>query len=182
MNRIRFRICRIDSIGPKPVCPRAYGARLRPRMKSKILQGILIVLTLPFPLFASLGGEASSVAADQAKMQGTLRTTSGDSYNIQEIQTSTGVTVKEYVSSAGKVFAVTWQGPFHPDLRQVLGPYFEEYAQAVEAQRASRRGRGPLLIQQSGLVVQISGHLRSVLGKAYVPQMIPAGVQAEEIR
>jgi hypothetical protein len=151
-------------------------------VKSKLLQGIFVVLTLPFPLFASLGGEASSVGADQVKMQGTLRTTSGDSYNIQEIQTSTGVTVKEYVSSAGKVFAVTWQGPFYPDLRQVLGSYFEEYAQAVQAHRASRRGRGPLLIQQSGLVVQISGHLRSFLGKAYVPQMVPARVQVEEIR
>jgi Protein of unknown function (DUF2844) len=32
------------------------------------------------------------------------------------------------------------------------------------------------------MVVQISGHMRAFLGRAYVPQMLPAGVRAEDIR
>ncbi|MGA2606720.1 MAG: DUF2844 domain-containing protein [Terriglobia bacterium] len=151
-------------------------------MKSRIIHGIFVILALPFPLSASLGGDFTSVQADQAKMQGTLQTTSGDSYTVHEIQASTGVAVKEYVSPAGKVFAVTWQGPFHPDLRQLLGTYFDQYAQAVQTQRAHRRDHGPLLIQQPGLVVQIAGHMRSFTGKVYVPQMLPAGVHAEDLR
>jgi hypothetical protein len=151
-------------------------------MNSRIMSGMLAMFAFPFAVSASLGGDVTSVQADQARMQGSLRTTSGNSYNVHEIQASTGVTVKEYVSPAGKVFAVTWQGPFHPDLRQVLGTYFEEYAQAVQTQRASRSGRGPLLIQQPGLVVQISGHMRAFVGRAYVPQMMPAGVHVEDIR
>jgi hypothetical protein len=151
-------------------------------MNSRIMSGIFVMLAFPFAMSASLGGDATSVQADQVKMQGSLRTTSASSYNVHEIQASTGVSVKEFVSSTGKVFAVTWQGPFHPDLRQVLGTYFEEYAQAVQTQRASHRGRGPLLIQQPGLVVQISGHMRAFVGKAYVPQMMPAGVHVEDIR
>lgn len=151
-------------------------------MKSRIMRGIFVMLALPFPLSASLGGDMTSVQTDQAKMQGTLRTTSSDSYTVHEIQASTGVAVKEYVSPAGKVFAVTWQGPFHPDLRQLLGTYFDQYAQAVQAQRANRRGHGPLLIQQPGLVVQMAGHMRSFSGRAYVPQMLPAGIHAEDIR
>jgi hypothetical protein len=153
-------------------------------MKSKFIRGILAfaALALPFPLLASLGSDVTSVEADQAKMQGTLRTTSSDLYEVHEIQAPTGVAVKEYVSTAGKVFAVTWQGPVHPDLRQLLGTYFDQYTQAVQSGRAQRRDHGPLLIQEPGLVIQISGHMRSFLGRAYVPQMIPAGVHAEDIR
>ena len=151
-------------------------------MNSRILSGILVTLAFPLVMSASLGGDATSVQADQAKMQGTLRTTSADAYNVHEIQASTGVAVKEYVSPAGKVFAVTWKGPFHPDLRQVLGAYFDQYVEAVQAQRASQRGRGPVFIEQSGLVVQVSGHMRAFAGKAYLPQMMPAGVRAEDLQ
>jgi Protein of unknown function (DUF2844) len=151
-------------------------------MNSRIMSGVLVMLAFPFTISASLGGDVTSVQADRAKMQGSLRTTSADSYNLHEIQASTGVTVREYVSPAGKVFAVTWKGPFHPDLRQVLGAYFDQYEQAAQAQIAARRGRGPLLIQQPGLVVQISGHMKAFVGKAYVPGMMPAGVHVEDIQ
>jgi hypothetical protein len=151
-------------------------------MNPRILRGILALLILPLPARASLGGDVTSVQADQAKMQGSLRTSSSNSYTVHEIQSSTGVAVKEYVSPTGKVFAVTWQGPFHPDLRQLLGTYFDQFVQAEQAQRAQRRGRGPVLIKQPGLVVQVSGHMRAFLGKAYVPQMLPVGIHAEDIR
>src|SRR5271169_3008539 len=149
-------------------------------MNSRITHSIFAMLLLPFPASASLGGDVTSVQTDQAKMQGSLRTSSNNTYTFHEIQASTGIAVKEYVSPAGKVFAVTWQGPFHPDLRQLLGMYFDQFSQAEQAQRAQRRG--PVLIQQAGLVVQISGHMRSFWGRAYVPQMLPPGVHAEDIR
>src|SRR5580704_12594360 len=105
-------------------------------MNSRILRGLFVLLLLPFPVFASLGGDVTTVQADQAKMQGSLRTTSSNSYTLHEIQSPTGVAVKEYVSTSGKVFAVTWQGPIHPDLRQLLGTYFDQFVQAEQAQRA----------------------------------------------
>jgi hypothetical protein len=151
-------------------------------MNSRILRGLFALLLLPFPVLASLGGDVTTVQADQTKMQGSLRTSSNNAYTLHEIQSSTGVAVKEFVSTSGKVFAVTWQGPFHPDLRQLLGTYFDQFEQAEQAQRAQRRGHGPVLIQQAGLVVQISGHMKAFVGKAYVPQMLPAGVHAEDIR
>jgi Protein of unknown function (DUF2844) len=151
-------------------------------MNLKITHASFLMLALPFSLSASLGRDAASVREDQAKMQGSLRTSSRDSYTLHEIQTSTGVAVKEYVSPVGKVFAVTWKGPVHPDLRQLLGPYYDEYTQALEARRAQRRSRGPLFIQHAGLVIQISGHMRSFVGRAYVPQQLPAGMPAENIQ
>ncbi|MGC1482386.1 MAG: DUF2844 domain-containing protein [Candidatus Acidiferrum sp.] len=151
-------------------------------MKPTIISGLLMILALPFPAAASLGGDVTSVQADAAKIQATLRTTSSDSYTIHEMQAPTGVAVKEYASPAGKVFAVTWKGPIHPDLRQLLGPYFEQFVQAEQAQRAQRRGHGPVLIQLPGLVIQVTGHMRSLAGRAYVPQMLPSGVRVADIR
>jgi hypothetical protein len=151
-------------------------------MNSRILRGLFALLLLPIPALASLGGDVTTVEADLAKMQGSLRTTSNNSYTLHEIQASNGVTVKEYVSTSGKVFAVTWQGPIHPDLRQLLGTYFDAFTQAEQAQRAQRRGRGPVQIQEPGLVVQVAGHMRAFSGKAYVPQMLPAGIRAEDIQ
>ena len=142
----------------------------------------LAILALPFSLSASLGRGATSVQEDLAKMQGTLNSSSGNSYTLHEIQTPAGVAIKEYASPVGQVFAVTWKGPFHPDLRQLLGSYYDEYVQAVQTQRAQRRSRGPILIQHAGLVVEVSGHLRSFTGRAYLPQQLPAGMHVEDIR
>ena len=154
-------------------------------MKSRMLFALGIAIAsfaLPFAACASLGGDLSSVSDDQTKMQGTLRTTSNNSYNVHEIQALSGIVLREYVSLSGNVFAVAWQGRTHPDLRQVLGASYDQYVQAVQAQRAQPHGHGPLLIQQPGLVLQIGGHMRSLTGRAYLPQSMPAGVRPEEIR
>jgi hypothetical protein len=143
---------------------------------------VFACLAMALPVGASLGSDYASVEADRAKMQGTLQTNSGDTFTVHQIQGATGVAVKEYASPDGKVFAVTWQGPFHPDLHQVLGNYYGEYMKAAQAQRANRHGHGPLLIQEQGLVVQISGHLRSFYGRAYLPEMLPANVHIEDIK
>jgi Protein of unknown function (DUF2844) len=154
-------------------------------MRFRIWMAISIAIAtgcVPFPACASLGGDLSSVHDDQMKMQGTLRTTRNDSYNVHEIQGANGIVLREYVSLSGNVFGVAWQGHSHPDLRQVLGSNYDTFTQAVKAQRAQRHGHGPLLIQEPGLVVQMGGHMRSLAGRAYLPQNLPAGVHAEVIR
>lgn len=143
---------------------------------------LMVILTTALPAFAALGGDASSVQADQARMQGSLRTTQAEAYTLHEIRAATGTVVREYVSPSGKVFAVAWQGPWPPDMRQLLATYFAQYQQALQSQANSRAGRRPLLIQQPGFVVQSGGHMRSFAGRAYIPQMLPQGVSAEEIR
>ncbi len=140
------------------------------------------VLMITLPAFAGLGEEVSSVQADQAHIQGTLRTTQKPSYTVHEIQAPTGTIVREYVSTSGKVFAVAWQGPWPPDMRQILAGYFGQYQQAAQAQTSSRAGRRPLVIEQPGLVLQSGGHMRSFSGRAYIPEMVPQGISAEEIR
>jgi hypothetical protein len=132
--------------------------------------------------WAELGGDATSVTADRAEMQGvgrTVRMTAG--YVRHEYEASSGEVVREYVSTEGTVFAVAWQGPTIPNLRRLLGSYYPEFERAAEAARDLRR-RGPLVIQNPDLVVQSGGHMRAYSGRAYLPGLLPPGVRAEEIR
>lgn len=146
----------------------------------------LAIVCIALPAWAALGGDIASVQADQVQMRGSLRTTVAASYTVHEIQGASGTVVREYVTSsgtsAGKVFAVAWQGPWPPDMRQLLGSYFDQYMQGAKAQSGARMGRRPLMIEQPGLVVEMGGHPRSFVGRAYVPEMLPAGVQAGEIQ
>ena len=87
---------------------------------------------LPIPAAAVLGDSAASVLNDQARMKGTLRSVDARTYVIHEITTPAGTVVREYVSPAGAVFGVAWQGQFPPDLEQLLGPYYQQAKQAVQ--------------------------------------------------
>jgi len=133
----------------------------------------------PAPAFASLGGRAESVEADRVQAEGALtQIVRTGAYTRHELRTASGTTVREYVSPAGTVFAVTWQGPWLPDLRQVLGTYFEAYQRAL---RSRRRSRGVVHITQADFVVHASGHQRSFTGRAFVPSLAPAGVRMEAL-
>ena len=152
------------------------------RSKSRFALLLAFAFAASFPARASLGGDTASVRDDQAKLQGALQTTAKATYTVHEIQAASGILVREYVSPSGAVFAVTWQGPRHPDLRQVLGAYFDRFTQAVQAQRAQRPGLGPRIIQQSGFTVVLQGHMGAVHGTAYLAASVPAGMRAEDIR
>jgi len=112
-------------------------------------------------------------------MQGTIKSARMSAYNLHQIQTPTGTAIREYVSPSGKVFAVAWNGPWQPDLRQLLGSHFAEYQQALQS--SNRKSRGPISIQLPDLVVELSGHMRSFSGRAYLVDQVPAGVSLESI-
>jgi hypothetical protein len=137
---------------------------------------VLIVWVLSSPAMAALGGTVDSVQADGVRMKATDKVVRKDAYTVHEIEDSTGTVVREYVSNAGTVFGVSWQGPFVPDMRQILGSYFERYSQAARAQREAQVGRHRLEIRESGFVVQTSGHQRAYSGRAYDERLLPPAV------
>ena len=113
-------------------------------------------------------------------MKGMLRSVDNRTYVMHEITTS-GTVVREYVSPAGAVFGVAWEGQFPPNFQQLLGPYYQQSQQASASQQPRAR-RAPIVIETPGLVFQQTGHARSFHGVAYIPQLIPNGVQASDIR
>ena len=136
----------------------------------------------PHSAAASLGGTATTVEADRSRMQASLEMTKKSQYTVHELHAPNHVVVREFVSPTGMVFGVAWQGPSRPDLQQLLGGYFAHFMQAAQALKEQQPGRRMLRIEEPGLVVESGGHARAFSGRAYVPQMVPAGVEAEEIQ
>lgn len=143
---------------------------------------IIAFFTFPFPASSMLGGDASSVQTDQLHMKGSIRARQTGTVAIHEITAPSGIIVREFVSPTGVVFGVAWEGPYVPDLQQLLGTYFSSYASEAKSERARHVGRRPLNIQRSGIVIQTGGHMRAFFGRVYVPGLIPQGVDANVIR
>lgn len=141
--------------------------------------GLAVALLAAYPARAALGDVEASVESDRLAMHALQQTTRTARFTMHELRASSGTTVREYVSPAGTVFGVAWQGPTLPDLRQLLGSHFDEYVAAAASRRARR---SPLLVQLPDLVVHSGGHMRAFVGNAYVPQALPPGVTAAEIQ
>jgi Protein of unknown function (DUF2844) len=150
-------------------------------MKPLIAGIMLLVIFVPLQVKAALGGDVTSIEADRAQMNGKLQVRPANAYTVHEITGANHTMVREYISPAGVVFGVGWEGQFMPDMQQLLGAYFDQYTQAVKQQKASYVGRRPLDIQLPGLVVQRSGHMRAFAGHAYIPEQVPQGVRVEDL-
>jgi hypothetical protein len=140
-----------------------------------------LLLALPLPAMAVLGDNAASVLTDQARMKGTLRSVDNGTCVMHEITSGAGTVVREFVSPAGVVFGVAWEGQFPPDLQQLLGPYYQQAQRAGTPEQQQRRRGAPVVIETPGLVLYETGHMRSFHGQAYIPQLVPQGVQVSEI-
>lgn len=143
---------------------------------------VLVMLALSLPALAALGGDVTSVQQDKAQMKGTLKTTQAAAYTVHEITAPGNTVIKEYVSPAGKVFAIVWHGQFVPNMQQLLGSYYKQFSDAAAAKRESHLRQRGLNVQQSDLVIQNGGHPRAYFGKAYVPSMFPQGVTMDGIQ
>ncbi len=137
-----------------------------------------IASLLPCLASATLGEPETSVAADGAQLQGSIKKSDQGSYRLHEIQLPSGTLVREYAALDGTVFAVTWHGPYVPNLRQLLGRYFDAYVGAAKTPHADHHH---LLVKQTNLVVEASGHMRAYNGRAYLPQAIPGGMSVGDL-
>ena len=124
------------------------------------------------PAFAALGDDVSAVERDRARMNGHVQVRRRSNYDIHEIATPMGSTVRELVSRDGKVFAVTWFGEWRPDLRDVMGQHYERFNTRTQGKL---RARGPVRIELPGLVVYLGGYLRTFWGHVYLSDQLPAG-------
>ncbi len=141
----------------------------------------LTTLWLAPSAWATLGETADSIAKDSNALSAATRTTiTRAKYAMQEMKSET-TTVREYLTPAGVVFAVAWNGVTHPDLSVLLGCYHEEYRSAsAEQQRV--QGRRQKQVRSQRLVVESWGHMRNLQGRAYLPELVPEGVNLYEIR
>jgi len=125
----------------------------------------------------------SAAIARQAAQSSAASTASASApYTVRQTTLPNGTVVREYLSQAGTVFGVGWNGPQPPDLSDLLGSYFPQYLAGIEARRAAGAVRGPGVVEQQGLIVHSGGHMGAFSGQAWLPQSLPAGVTAADIR
>ncbi len=130
---------------------------------------------------ASLGERATSVAADQLHMKGQIRHSAGAGYQVDEITTPEGTVVKEFISPAGIVFAVSWRGPVMPNLAQTLGSTYFAMLKSAEKHQQAGLGHDHVQLRTPQLVVHAGGHMRFFFGVAYVPSLLPPNVTISDL-
>jgi hypothetical protein len=93
-----------------------------------------------------------------------------------------GIAVSEFVGPDGKVFAVTWRGRRPPNLSVLLGSYFAQYQDAANAGVLAAHGLHHAFVRGADVAVETAGHMRDMWGRAWLPAMLPPGVDESEIR
>ena len=127
------------------------------------------------------GLDAAPTPTDGAAVQTAPATTAaGAPYTIHHRTLRNGVAVDEFVDAGGKVFALSWSGPFKPNLKRLLGRHFEPF----RARGAARHG-GPhsrLAVDTGDAVVVSEGHMGAFQGRAWLPSRLPAGFDTQEMK
>jgi Protein of unknown function (DUF2844) len=141
--------------------------------------GLFIAVLGPCIAAAALGEPEVSVDSDVAQLHASIKINSRTGYRVHELELPSGTRLREFAGTDGKVFAVAWNGPTIPDLRQAFGRYFDSYVTAAKNKHA---GHNQLQITLGDLVVQSGGHMRAFAGRAYLPQSIPSGVDIGELQ
>lgn len=146
------------------------------------MKRILIVLLLMLssvPAWAALGDNVATVDTDAQALHGKHAMVAKVGYNVHQITMTDGSVVNEFVSPAGTVFAVSWQGHHIPNLQQLLGNYITNLQQGQVTQRIPRRG---VTIEGDNFVFTSFGAMHAFRGRAYVPGLIPANLTPEVVQ
>jgi hypothetical protein len=161
---------------------------LRPVFWSIEMRFVKIALALaalaPLASYAALGAAPAprthAVAAPRSLLQSAATSNAAAaSYTAREATDANGVTIREYVLPTNVVFAVTWQGPVRPDMSELLGSYFPNFANPGEGRT---HGIGPMVQHNSAFHIESAGHTGYFFGKAFLPRLVPVNVRMENLQ
>lgn len=131
------------------------------------------------PCFASLGGAPSDLGGHPTRQARSLAAGAPANFTLQVSTLPSGTVVREYVSPGGAVFAVSWQGPFLPDLRTLLAQYFDVLT--ANTARRPKAGNSQVRVDRPEVTIESSGHMRAYFGRAWLPNALPAGFSSADI-
>lgn len=130
------------------------------------------------PAHAQLG---STIVTNSASSSATVMYhAKGGQLSFNETTDSNGITVRQYVDSAGAVYAVSWRGAAMPDLQMLLASHFAQYRSAAAGSPVDH-GLHASLVSKDDLVVESAVRLRQFVGRAWLNSALPAGVTAADI-
>lgn len=150
-----------------PDLPLRRAARSRTRPAPGLRWAVLLLAFASNLAFAALDA-APSDFGDSGGQRTAATTASGAAYTDIRHALPSGTVVHEYADASGQVFAVSWAGPFKPDLKLLLGRHFDRLAAGVGE-------RSRLDVTTGALVIQSGGHMGAFEGRAWLPARLPAG-------
>ncbi|WP_109480140.1 DUF2844 domain-containing protein [Paraburkholderia sp. C35] len=153
--------------------------------QSSTVVGVSIVFALCANTFvtaeahAELGGTSAALAAGDTA---TVRTLPGSAAKVRSTVDAGGTTINEYTTGSGVIFAYTWQGPTMPDLGQLLGPYAQRLRTEAAAQFNATGSLHASRVDDPDVIIESGGQMRSYVGRAWLPQALPAGITQADLR
>jgi outer membrane biogenesis lipoprotein LolB len=136
---------------------------------------LMTFLLITCTAHSHLGGNEASVHADGDAWQAKPVATRGKLHTVWTHTTTEGIRIRQYVADTGFVFAVGWDGPLLPDLERLLGAHFAAYHLAVQQRKRNVRVETPSLWLES------AGKMRALVGRAYLPDQLPMGINPADI-
>jgi len=123
----------------------------------------------------------SSSSSTPGATAAVMHQASNSAVRWQESTDANQIRVRQYVSSSGQVYAVSWDGPAIPDVAVLLGTWFDRYRQDASAALPNASGLHSSRVSSSDLMVETAVRLRDFNGRAWLPSALPAGVTAADI-
>lgn len=164
----------------KPDFPTPAACAGRTVLRAGVLAAAAVLAALgAAPARATLGEPLSSVETDRLELRASAVHANHAAYTVHELTLADKGVVREYVSPAGQVFAVTWHSPLMPNLRQLLGAHYEALSQTQERQR---RGMRHMEMQTDEVALVNHGRVRDFNGAAYLIHGLPSGVSVNDIK
>jgi Protein of unknown function (DUF2844) len=130
--------------------------------------------------FGTLGENENSLEKEMGMVpQPKLEIREHRSGRISQIQGGR-FSLREYSDTRGIVFGLAWNGGT-PDLKALLGNYFQEYSEAKNKTRL-KPGSRRLRVETSAMVVEHFGSVRNLQGRAFIRQLLPQGFHETDIQ
>ncbi len=153
-------------------------------MRFWILGSMCLVLAgLTSPAQATLGGKAASIDTDRARLNARIASrVDRATYSVHEMTLDSGTAAREFIRPDGTVFAVSWQGPQRPNLKQLFGDSYFSRFQTDNKPNPRIRMRRALASTHSDFLVRTGGHSGAFWGFAYLPQAAPGGFPVQALQ
>ncbi len=131
---------------------------------------------------AALGGRTASVDSDRVKFRAVLArsTDRSGSVTTHQLSGADGTVTREFTGTDGTVFAVAWNGPRRPNLRQLFGDYYPRF-QAANVQTGHIRMRRALAATSPDFLVRTGGHPGAFWGYAVLTTKLPASFDRSQL-
>ena len=141
---------------------------------------VLLLSVCVASAYAGLGGAPAAPVPHLLSNAASPASVNPAAYTDLQRTLDSGTQVHEFLNAGGTVFAVSWSGPFLPDLKELLGSHFQSLRDHVKQQAGGARSQ--VRLQQDDLVIFSGGRPGAFEGRAWLPALLPAGFDTAAVK